>query len=210
MPPTAARPQVNTSATAPPRGAPRRSRKSTAGTSSAVNINASATGTITTPSLVSAFNSTQAAAAMTTSRHDQAAVLRTSGATATSSGDSETGMREGITQGQGAETAVADAPKRSRPRIDECRQVDQPQSSSQLRPRSSRRSAPVAADIATGAVDHAVGVMWGWMPKAASYRAHSVVEFIATDTGERWPVRSSKPAAPPTPTRSRRNARPAS
>jgi len=49
-------------------------RKSTAGTSRAVNINASATGTITTPSVVSAFNSAQVAAAMTSSRHDHAAV----------------------------------------------------------------------------------------------------------------------------------------
>ena len=47
---------------------------------------------------------------------------------------------------------------------------------------------PIARDVAAGAVDHAVDVMWGWMPDGAEYRPRSVVEFVATDTGSRWLV----------------------
>ena len=39
-----------------------------------------------------------------------------------------------------------------------------------------------------GAVDHAVDVMWGWMPDGATYRVDSVVELVATDTDARWLV----------------------
>ena len=94
--PTRARPQIKTRATAPPRGAPRRLRKSTAGTSRAVSINASAAGTMTTPNLIKNCNSTHAATAMINSRHDHAAALRTKGATAASSEDIDTTMRDGI------------------------------------------------------------------------------------------------------------------
>jgi uncharacterized protein (TIGR03083 family) len=47
---------------------------------------------------------------------------------------------------------------------------------------------PIGHDVAAGAVDHAVDVMWGWMPDGATYTPHSVVEFIAGDTGQRWLV----------------------
>jgi hypothetical protein len=30
--------------------------------------------------------------------------------------------------------------------------------------------------------------MWGWLPDRASYEAHAVVEFVATDVDRRWPV----------------------
>jgi uncharacterized protein (TIGR03083 family) len=46
----------------------------------------------------------------------------------------------------------------------------------------------IARDVATDAVDHAVDVMWGWMPDGATARAHSVVEFVATDADARWLV----------------------
>jgi uncharacterized protein (TIGR03083 family) len=51
--------------------------------------------------------------------------------------------------------------------------------------------APVGAiggDVAAGSVDHAVDVMWGWMPDGATYRIDSVVELVATDTDARWLV----------------------
>lgn len=47
---------------------------------------------------------------------------------------------------------------------------------------------PFADDVATGAVDHAVDVMWGWMPAHAVYQPTGIVEFVATDTGGRWLV----------------------
>jgi len=44
-------------------------------------------------------------------------------------------------------------------------------------------------EVAAGAVDHAVDVMWwGWAPEGATYEAQSVVELVATDTGQRWLV----------------------
>jgi uncharacterized protein (TIGR03083 family) len=47
---------------------------------------------------------------------------------------------------------------------------------------------PIAMDVAAGAVDHAVDVMWGWMPADATYEAGSVVEFVAADTRQSWLV----------------------
>lgn len=47
---------------------------------------------------------------------------------------------------------------------------------------------PIAADVAAGAVDHAVDAMWGWMPDGADYRADCLVELVATDTDARWRV----------------------
>jgi uncharacterized protein (TIGR03083 family) len=47
---------------------------------------------------------------------------------------------------------------------------------------------PIADEVAAGAVDHAVDVMWGWMPEAANYQPRHVVELVATDTGETWRV----------------------
>lgn len=47
---------------------------------------------------------------------------------------------------------------------------------------------PIAADVAAGAVDHAVDVMWGWLPDGATYEPRAVVEFVATDVDRRWLV----------------------
>lgn len=46
----------------------------------------------------------------------------------------------------------------------------------------------IADDVAAGAVDHAVDVMWGWLPDDATYRTDANVEFVASDTGLRWLV----------------------
>jgi len=47
---------------------------------------------------------------------------------------------------------------------------------------------PIAPDVAAGAVDHAVDVMWGCPADGAGYEPRAVVEFVASDTGQRWPV----------------------
>lgn len=47
---------------------------------------------------------------------------------------------------------------------------------------------PVSAEVAAGAVDHAVDVMWGWQPEGATYSPRAVAQFTATDTGQRWLV----------------------
>ena len=87
MPPTIAMPLSSTSATAPPRGAPRRSRKSTAGIISAVSINANATGTTMTSSRRITHSNATARAMITSRRHDHAAALRMRGGTASSCTD---------------------------------------------------------------------------------------------------------------------------
>jgi uncharacterized protein (TIGR03083 family) len=46
----------------------------------------------------------------------------------------------------------------------------------------------IAPDVAAGAIDHAVDVMWGWLPEGSTYEAHAVVEFEATDIDQRWLV----------------------
>lgn len=47
----------------------------------------------------------------------------------------------------------------------------------------------LAVDVAAGAIDHCVDVMWrGWSPPGATYEPLSVVELVATDTGDRWSV----------------------
>jgi uncharacterized protein (TIGR03083 family) len=46
----------------------------------------------------------------------------------------------------------------------------------------------IAPEVAAGAVDHAVDVMWGWMPDDASAQSGTVAEFVATDTDARWRV----------------------
>jgi uncharacterized protein (TIGR03083 family) len=52
-----------------------------------------------------------------------------------------------------------------------------------------RPISPIESDVAAGAVDHAVDVMWGgWMPDWAQYESRAVGEFVATDTGGRWLV----------------------
>jgi hypothetical protein len=37
---------------------------------------------------------------------------------------------------------------------------------------------PVTPDVAAGAVDHAIDVMWGWPSDGAGYEPQAVVEFI--------------------------------
>jgi uncharacterized protein (TIGR03083 family) len=46
----------------------------------------------------------------------------------------------------------------------------------------------IGTDVAAGAVDHAVDVMWGWQPEGTTYQPQTVVEFMGTDTGQRWLV----------------------
>lgn len=47
---------------------------------------------------------------------------------------------------------------------------------------------PLADDVAAGAVDHCVDVMWGWMPGWAQYESLATCAFVASDTGQRWLV----------------------
>jgi uncharacterized protein (TIGR03083 family) len=47
---------------------------------------------------------------------------------------------------------------------------------------------PIAADVAVGAVDHCVDVMWGWTPDWADYQQQALADFAATDSGDRWLV----------------------
>jgi uncharacterized protein (TIGR03083 family) len=61
---------------------------------------------------------------------------------------------------------------------------------------------PMAADVAAGAVDHAVDVMWGWLPDGARYEPVAVAEFVASDMDARWLVevgRRSGPTGPAAP-----------
>ena len=47
---------------------------------------------------------------------------------------------------------------------------------------------PIAPAVAAGAVDHAVDVMWGWLPNWATYETRAVVEFVARDFEQQWLV----------------------
>jgi uncharacterized protein (TIGR03083 family) len=47
---------------------------------------------------------------------------------------------------------------------------------------------PIGPDVAVGAVDHAVDVMWGWLPDGATHEPRAVVEFVASDADMRWLV----------------------
>jgi hypothetical protein len=47
---------------------------------------------------------------------------------------------------------------------------------------------PIAPDVAAGALDHAIDVMWGWQPDGATYEARAIVEFVASDADKRWLV----------------------
>lgn len=47
---------------------------------------------------------------------------------------------------------------------------------------------PIAADVAAGAVDHCIDVMWGWMPPWAIYSPLATAAFAATDTDQVWTV----------------------
>ena len=81
IPPRIAKPASNTSATAPPRGAPRLSSQSTIGTSNALSIKASSSGTTMTSSRLTTNSSATTAVRITSNRQAQAAVLRTIGST---------------------------------------------------------------------------------------------------------------------------------
>lgn len=48
---------------------------------------------------------------------------------------------------------------------------------------------PLAPEVASGAVDHAVDVMWGWVPANGTAHLPHLVALEARDTGERWLVR---------------------
>ena len=45
---------------------------------------------------------------------------------------------------------------------------------------------PIAPEVAVGAVDHCVEVMWCWVPDSATDETAAVVELVASDTGDRW------------------------
>jgi uncharacterized protein (TIGR03083 family) len=45
---------------------------------------------------------------------------------------------------------------------------------------------PLDADVAAGAIDHAIDVMWGWMPDWADYEPLGVAELRATDEVGHW------------------------
>lgn len=47
---------------------------------------------------------------------------------------------------------------------------------------------PIADDVAAGAVQHCVDVMWGWQPPWGTWAPLAVVALEATDTDERWLV----------------------
>lgn len=47
---------------------------------------------------------------------------------------------------------------------------------------------PIAPDVAAGAVDHCVDVMWAWEPVGSSDETAAVVELVASDSGDRWLV----------------------
>lgn len=51
---------------------------------------------------------------------------------------------------------------------------------------------PIAADVADGAVDHCVDVMWdavgAWIPEGSTDESTAIVELIATDSDRRWLV----------------------
>jgi uncharacterized protein (TIGR03083 family) len=46
----------------------------------------------------------------------------------------------------------------------------------------------IAPDVAAGAVDHAVDVMWGWLPDGATHEPRAVAEFVASDLDRHWLV----------------------
>ncbi|MGC5585690.1 maleylpyruvate isomerase family mycothiol-dependent enzyme [Ornithinimicrobium sp. W1665] len=47
---------------------------------------------------------------------------------------------------------------------------------------------PLDPEVAAGAVEHCVDVMWGYVPDWAQDDSTAVVELVATDTGDRWQV----------------------
>lgn len=52
---------------------------------------------------------------------------------------------------------------------------------------------PLTAEVATGAVEHCVDVMWwGGMPAWAHYTPAAVIQLHATDTGDHWLVEAGR------------------
>lgn len=47
---------------------------------------------------------------------------------------------------------------------------------------------PIDSEVAAGAVDHCVDVMWGWLPENMHYEPLTVAKFVASDTGQTWLV----------------------
>ena len=47
---------------------------------------------------------------------------------------------------------------------------------------------PLDPEVAAGAVEHCVDVMWGYVPGWAQDDSTALVELVATDTGDRWRV----------------------
>lgn len=49
---------------------------------------------------------------------------------------------------------------------------------------------PIAAGVAAQGIDHMIDVMWNWVPPEAERTVTGTVELVATDTGQRWSVRT--------------------
>ena len=49
---------------------------------------------------------------------------------------------------------------------------------------------PIPTEVAEDGVDHVVDVMWAWAPPEAQRRVTGTVELLATDSGQRWLVRT--------------------
>ena len=56
---------------------------------------------------------------------------------------------------------------------------------------------PIAPEVAAGALDHAVDVMWGWLPDGAHYEALATAELVASDLDQRWLVEVGRWTAGP-------------
>ncbi|RDH74053.1 maleylpyruvate isomerase family mycothiol-dependent enzyme [Mycolicibacterium moriokaense] len=55
---------------------------------------------------------------------------------------------------------------------------------------------PIGNDVAAGAVDHAVDVMWAWMPDGATFAAESLLELVPSGGGAPWLVEVGSWVAP--------------
>jgi uncharacterized protein (TIGR03083 family) len=59
---------------------------------------------------------------------------------------------------------------------------------------------PIGPDVAAGAVDHAVDVMWGWLPAGSTYQAGAGIEFVGTDVDRQWLVEVGRSTKEPSAT----------
>ncbi|MHC9292818.1 maleylpyruvate isomerase family mycothiol-dependent enzyme [Mycobacterium sp. LTG2003] len=64
----------------------------------------------------------------------------------------------------------------------------------------------IGPEVAAGAVDHAIDVMWGWQPADTTHEPHAVVEFLSTDTGQRWLIQVGRAGDWPRAVRARNTA----